>query len=452
MGTNAYGYAYDPIGNRLAVTNNAAALTYTANALNQYTNIADGLTLTPVYDLDGNMTNYNGWTFVWDGENRLVLASNAATVESNYYDYMSRRVQMIVNGVTNRFEYDGWNLASETTSTGVTNFYVWGIDLSGSLQGAGGIGGLMAVVLNGHAYHPVADANGNVTDYVATNGTVVAHREFDAFGNTIVATGSMVNDFNFWFSSKYQDQDTGLYYYGYRFLSTELGRWVNRDPITEGGGLNLNCFVNNNSLANVDANGLLILNPVNPGNGVPPYIISPPIPGYPGYTPPPPNPQPTPTPSSFALPNFAFGLATSYKVTGNIPAGPGAVTISVEVKVSDGTCCKDGAIKSVAKVTGSVSGGYVVGVGIQPLSYTWNANGSLGNIGNCPATGVGNWKWQVKFEIKVGVTQANCTYAGGSGWTCGAGFNSGSISWNATMSGTVGATADFYRLTFTPLF
>ena len=35
MGTNTYGYAYDPIGNRLAATNNAEVLSYIANELNQ---------------------------------------------------------------------------------------------------------------------------------------------------------------------------------------------------------------------------------------------------------------------------------------------------------------------------------------------------------------------------------------------------------------------------------
>jgi RHS repeat-associated protein len=284
MGTNQFGYAYDPIGNRTTASNNNEATTYAANTLNQYTNIMAGAIQVPQYDLDGNLTNYNGWTFVWDAENRLISAEQVGTAVPDVriaYDYMSRRIEKAVNGVTNRFVYDGWDLISETTSTGITNVYVWGVDLSGSLQGSGGIGGLVSVTMSGAGvppatYIPCYDANGNITDYVDTNSTVVAHREFDAFGNTTVATGPQVNDFNFWFSTKYLDQETGLYYYGYRFLSTDWGRWVNRDPITEGGGLNLNCFVNNNSLANVDANGLWILGPVNPGNDVPPIVESPP--------------------------------------------------------------------------------------------------------------------------------------------------------------------------------
>ena len=58
----------------------------------------------------------------------------------------------------------------------------------------------------------------------------------------------MVNDFNFWFSTKYLDHETGLYYYGYRFYNPELKRWLNRDPIEERGGVPLYCFVNNNPI------------------------------------------------------------------------------------------------------------------------------------------------------------------------------------------------------------
>ena len=238
MGTNSYGYLYDAIGNRTAATNNAVALTYTANALNQYTSITNGGIRTLAYDLDGNLTNDSAFAYTWDGENRLVSAEQVGTAVPAVrfaYDYMSRRVEKAVNSVTNRFVYDGWNLISETTSTGVTNAYVWGLDLSGSLQGAGGIGGLMAVVRNGQTYHPVADANGNITDYVASNGIIVAHYEFDAFGNTVEQSGTLADAFAYRFSTKYTDDETGLIYYGYRYYSQTLGRWVSRDPVNEEG-------------------------------------------------------------------------------------------------------------------------------------------------------------------------------------------------------------------------
>ena len=35
------------------------------------------------------------------------------------------------------------------------------------------------------------------------------------------------------FSTKYYDAETDLYYYGYRYYSPSLGRWISRDPIKE---------------------------------------------------------------------------------------------------------------------------------------------------------------------------------------------------------------------------
>ena len=127
----------------------------------------------------------------------------------------------------------------------MTNIYIWGLDLSGTVQGAGGVGGLLAVLRNGTPYFPCYDANGNVTDYVNANGIVVAHREYDPFGRTTIATGTLVRDLHFWFSTKYLDEESGLYYYGYRFYSPELMRFISRDLIEERGGLNLYGFVRN---------------------------------------------------------------------------------------------------------------------------------------------------------------------------------------------------------------
>ncbi|MEK9136056.1 MAG: RHS repeat-associated core domain-containing protein, partial [Bacteroidota bacterium] len=104
-------------------------------------------------------------------------------------------------------------------------------------------------------YYPLADGNGNITDYVDASGTIVAHREYDAFGNTIVASGAMVNDFNFWFSTKYWDGETGKGYWGYRYYHPDEGRWLSRDPLGEMGGTLLYSFVRNDAIGYYDARG-----------------------------------------------------------------------------------------------------------------------------------------------------------------------------------------------------
>jgi RHS repeat-associated protein len=60
----------------------------------------------------------------------------------------------------------------------------------------------------------------------------------------------------FRFSTKYQDDETDLIYYGCRYYNASTGRWPNRDLIGERGGMNLYGFVGNSPLNRVDRLGL----------------------------------------------------------------------------------------------------------------------------------------------------------------------------------------------------
>jgi len=287
MYTNAYGYVYDPIGNRLFAAFNSVTNSYTANCLNQYTGISGGQTAASTYDQDGNMLTFGEWEYSWDGENRMASAAPAnptnGSVRVEYgYDHRHRRVSTRVRVFTGQepynlpsplgnsgewvtvrthtYVFDDWNLIAETVAdtNGVIARieYAWGLDISGSLQGAGGVGGLIAVSVNGEIYLPCYDNNGNITAYVDDQGSVVARYAYDAFGRTISMSGALANTFAFRFSTKYYDAETGLYYYGYRYYSPELGRWLSRDPFAEEGGANLQAFVVNNALNGIDFLGL----------------------------------------------------------------------------------------------------------------------------------------------------------------------------------------------------
>jgi RHS repeat-associated protein len=124
------------------------------------------------------------------------------------------------------------------------------------MQGAGGVGGLLAVSLNGAWYFPLFDANGNITAYVNEQGVIVAEYVYDAYGGTIAQSGSMADAFAHRFSTKYYDAETGLYYYGYRFYDPAMHRWLNRDPIEEEGGFNLYAFCGNDGLNRWDSLGM----------------------------------------------------------------------------------------------------------------------------------------------------------------------------------------------------
>jgi RHS repeat-associated protein len=134
------------------------------------------------------------------------------------------------------------------------------LDLSGTEQGAGGIGGLLWMT----SHLPLAtshfasfDGNGNVAALLnAATGEVSAEYEYGPFGETIRATGPAAAENVFRFSAKYTDAETGLMYYGYRYYQPSTGRWPSRDPIEERGGLNFYGFVRNDGVNSYDFLGL----------------------------------------------------------------------------------------------------------------------------------------------------------------------------------------------------
>jgi RHS repeat-associated protein len=79
---------------------------------------------------------------------------------------------------------------------------------------------------------------------------------FGPFGELIRATGPMAKANPLRFSTKYQDDETDLLYYGYRYYNALTGRWLNRDPIGERGGRNLYAFGPNNPVDTIDPLGL----------------------------------------------------------------------------------------------------------------------------------------------------------------------------------------------------
>ncbi len=280
-----FSYDYNLIGNRLFSSAGAQKTTYGANTLNQYT-----ATTNPAqsfgYDEDGNMINWvegtNRLVYTWDAENRLVgvepmVPTNNANKLEFTYDYMGRRVQKVLYcyqtnvwrvAADQRFVYDGWNMIQQWTTSDAnqTTNFVWGLDLSQSREGAGGIGGLlMMATVQGTTTHRrayVYDGNGNVGQVLEmTNGAISAHYEYNPYGNLTRMTGAWAAGNPYRFSTKYLDTEAlstamQMYYYGYRFYHPELGRWLNRDPIRERGGLNLYAFVRNLPVAIIDKLGL----------------------------------------------------------------------------------------------------------------------------------------------------------------------------------------------------
>jgi len=209
-----------------------------------------------LYDQDGNLTNDGHWAYTWDAENRLVqMVANTPVAPAQSltyaYDYKGRRISKAVwNNTTGygnpatslAFLYDGWNLVAElnTVSTpALVRSYVWGSDLSGSVQGAGGVGGLLELACHGAQTtncFAAFDGNGDVASLVNTaDATLAAQYEYGPFGEVVRMTGPMARANPMRFSTKYQDDETDWIWYPHRPYSPSSGRWATHDPIREPG-------------------------------------------------------------------------------------------------------------------------------------------------------------------------------------------------------------------------
>ncbi|NLX13067.1 MAG: RHS repeat-associated core domain-containing protein [Phycisphaerales bacterium] len=177
----------------------------------------------------------------------------------------------------------GWNVimvldgkASDT----IQSRYTWGLDMSGlagqnpdreggasGIHGAGGISGLLAVeeisgALAGEYWY-LYDGNGNVMQLLdASDRSIAARYEYDPYGNkrdipANPGAGHYAATNPFRFSTKWFDE-SGLGYWGYRYYSSRLGRWINRDPIEEEGGINLYVYTKNSPVIEIDPHGQTI--------------------------------------------------------------------------------------------------------------------------------------------------------------------------------------------------
>ena len=163
-----------------------------------------------------------------------------------------------------RYLYDGMLVIQERDTNNIpTVSYTRGVDLSGSRQGAGGIGGLLArsehatyspYNLTRHdSYH--ADGNGNITAMVYGGSELSASYQYDPYGRMMATGGTRPTANLYRFSSKMVLTNSGLYYYGYRFYDPNLQRWPNRDPIGERGGVNLYTAFENSPVGVLDPDG-----------------------------------------------------------------------------------------------------------------------------------------------------------------------------------------------------
>jgi RHS repeat-associated protein len=271
MGTNAFAYEFDPIGNRNSATEFGTNTAYVASALNQYTSInlinpvVPLENFTPEFDLDGNQTLLKTTTGIWhvtyNAENRPVLFSNDTTVVEMAYDYMGRRFKYreTVNGTLARHErypYRGYLQIAALdmlNSASVKHTIVW--DPTESIATRP-----LVLQIGANTYYYSFDQVKNVTELFDSTGALATTYEYGPFGQITSALGVGSSPFDvtsnpLTFSSEISDSTIGLQYYNYRHLNTLTGMWVNRDPKEEKGGWNLYSLVFNQPVNASDLRG-----------------------------------------------------------------------------------------------------------------------------------------------------------------------------------------------------
>jgi RHS repeat-associated protein len=207
------------------------------------------------YDPDGNCTNMSmagtNTTYQWDAENRLVaineyVTNTAALFSTKFaYDGLDRWCQIIEisNGVaesTQRFVWCGTELcqARDGSDNVTRQFFADGEQI------------------NGTNYYYQKDHLGTIWSLTDSSGIIRTTNNYDPYGQEIELGGSVTADFGF--AGMYVHQPSGLNLTLYRAYDPSSGRWLNRDPIGENGGLNLYDYVENDPLNNTDPFGLVL--------------------------------------------------------------------------------------------------------------------------------------------------------------------------------------------------
>ena len=260
------------------------------NKSNQITKV-DGSSAPVAHDKNGNMTlvptsaptgpqgNLDGQPLktTWDAWNRLRLVHdhNDVLLQDNRYDGLTRRTQEITAAGTRHFYYnDQWRSVEERIDTATTpeRQHIWNprdrwvlVLRDRSTENNRTLDERLYCLKDD--LDPVAVAD--------TNGAIVERYGYSAFG--IVATltpgfdprqdNEPDFDWNLLFHAEFEDVVTGWMNYGYRYFVPLLGRWLRRDPITEGGGRNLYVFAENDGIGVYDVLGLR--RPRDPREGIP---------------------------------------------------------------------------------------------------------------------------------------------------------------------------------------
>ena len=256
--TLLYGYTYDAAGNILTATEGTATHTYTYGNADWVDLLTayDGQSIT--YDAIGNPTSYyNGtrWSFTWQNGKRLAAASDGTTSLSFAYDADGMRTAKTVNGVTHSYIYASGMLLRESDGTNTLDFFY---DAGGAPY---------AINYNGTLYYYITNLQDDILHIVDASGETVVSYEYDPYGKLLSTGGTMADTLGMAnplrYRGYYYDAELGMYYLQSRYYDPGVGRFINADDVAYLGAdgsstsYNLFAYCNNNPVMGYDPAGTI---------------------------------------------------------------------------------------------------------------------------------------------------------------------------------------------------
>ncbi len=246
-------YAYDPVDNILARTEDGSTEKRTVNELNAYLTAA-GTTLT--HDANGSLTDDGTFIYAYDAMHRLVSVtrkSDGTEVARIGYDALGRMASLTTAGTTVFFSYDmRQRIIEESDGTAVIASYVYGT----------GQDELLLMERNGQATYFHYGAVRNVLVATDETGAVVERYQYDPYGHLFIlapdgsSRAASAVGAAFFYKGKRYIPEAGLYYFRARFYSPALNRFITRDPSGYNDGLNLYLYARANPINFMDPMGL----------------------------------------------------------------------------------------------------------------------------------------------------------------------------------------------------
>ncbi len=236
-----YAYAYDESSNLASMAANGTATSLTYNQLNQLIGPAPA-----AYDANGSPQTLGDAQYVWDGANRLSSIIKSSHQTDFTYDGLDRLVRIVEkeSGATVADHAYLWCGAerclerdnTQTNSPITKRYFSQGVQLAGQ------------------PYYYVTDQQHSIRQLVDGSGKVRAQYEYDPYGNRTKTGGDLESDFGY--AGYLHHEASGLELTVMRAYSPALGKWLNRDPIAEAGGLNQYEYVNSQPVNRVDPLGM----------------------------------------------------------------------------------------------------------------------------------------------------------------------------------------------------